>query len=378
MQFIEIGSDRVSVSPSVPTALPAGGFLWCDCPYEDSRQWVEPVQRLTGIQFFEDHLLDAENPHHPSFFDSTHRYELIVFRGLDIKLPGQRRAETSDAILPLRAIRVKTVPSVFFMMPGCLVTIRPPDNPVINNIRDRVLASAGNGQRVPVRPEEVMLRILNGMVDHYLDLRQPLADQLEYWQQQLMNPRRPFRDWMQLLEARSETRKLEQLCEEQLDALQEWRDERLEQIEHAGDLRGSGALAPLSDSLQVRVSDVVGHIGRVLSHARRLEQSVESAVQLHFSATSHRTNDIVRTLTTITAIFMPLNLVTGIFGMNFDAIPGLHSPYGFWGTMGAMLLIVLVLLVLFRRKQYLSDISARSILRSRPSVTGFKPGSDDA
>lgn len=375
VQFVEISTRGVGASGIAPSELPEGGFLWCDCPYEASRQWVETVQRLTGIQFFEDHLLDAENPNHPSFFDSTHRYEIIVFRGLDMALPGQRRAQTNSAILPLRAIRVRTTPSVFFLMPGCLVTVRPPGNTVINGIRERVLASLANGQRVPSCPEELMLRILNGLVDRYLELRQPLAEQLEYWQLQLMNPRKPFRDWTQLLEARGETRRLEQLCEEQLDAIQEWRDERLEHDSQpnsaagthdhqsnatagASDalstgLRPAAALPPLNDTLQVRASDVVSHIGRVLSHARRLEQSVESAVQLHFSATAHRTNEIIRTLTTITAIFMPLTLITGIFGMNFDAIPGLHSPFGFWLTMGAMLSIVLVMLVLFRRKQYL-------------------------
>ena len=61
----------------------------------------------------------------------------------------------------------------------------------------------GNQQRLPSGPEELMLRILNGMVDRYLDLRQPLADQLEYWQQQLLSPRKPFRDWMLLLDARA-------------------------------------------------------------------------------------------------------------------------------------------------------------------------------
>lgn len=367
VQYITVCASTVNTSEVVPARLPESGFVWCDCPYDLTRGWVEPVQALTGIRFFEDHLLDAENPYHPSYFDSTHRYEMIVFRGLDMALPGVRGAQTSEPVLPLQAIRVKTVPTVFFLMPGCLVTVRSPENQVINQVRDRVLVSVQNKQRVPSCPEELMLRMLNGMVDRYLDLRQPLAEQLDYWQHQLLNPRRPFRDWMLLLEARGETRKLEQLCEEQLDAIQEWRDERIEHdVQHnTGDTSGNNVSLPaLSDSLQVRASDVVNHIQRVLNHARRLEASVESAVQLHFSATSHRTNEIMRTLTTITAIFMPLTLITGVFGMNFDAIPGLHSPFGFWLTMAAMLLVVLVMLFVFRRKRYLSRESTG---RSRPT-----------
>ena len=173
----------------------------------------------------------------------------------------------------------------------------------------------------------------------------------------LLDPRRPFRDWLALLEARGELRKLEQLCEEQLDALQEWRDERLEHSVVDGEQLGLGAL---SDTLQVRTSDVVEHIHRVLNHARRLQDSAESAVQLHFSSTAYRTNEVMRTLTTITAIFLPLTLITGIFGMNFESIPGLHSPQGFWLTLGSMLLIAATLLAYFRARRYLSDASSAS------------------
>ena len=72
------------------------------------------------------------------------------------------------------------------------------------------------------------------------------------------------------------------------------------------------------DLLKVRSRDVLEHIERVVHHVRRLEQSTETAVQMHFSAQSNRTNDIMRTLTALTAVFLPLNLIAGIFGMNFE------------------------------------------------------------
>jgi magnesium transporter len=65
------------------------------------------------------------------------------------------------------------------------------------------------------------------------------------------------------------------------------------------------------DLLHVRSRDVLEHIERVVHHVRRLEQSVETAVQMHFSVQGSRTNDIMRTLTVLTAIFLPLNLITG-------------------------------------------------------------------
>jgi magnesium transporter len=343
MRFIALGASGAQSLDEAPAALRDGEFLWCDCHYEEARDWVEPVTRLTGITVFEDHLLDAENRQHPSYFDSTQRYEMIVFRGLAFSIPsGEEVAQ----------IRVRTRPTIFFVFPRCLVTVRAADSRHVPALQERLIAAAQSHQRLPAAPEELMLRLLNAMVDRYLELRQPLTEQLERWQRMLLDPRRPFRDWIALLESRSELRKLEQLCEEQLDALQEWRDERIEQ---SGDAAGEPGLGPFTDAIQVRASDVVEHIHRVLNHARRLQDAVESAVQLHFSSTAYRTNEVMRTLTTITAIFLPLTLITGIFGMNFEAIPGQHSPFGFWITMAAMAVIAVALVGFFRARRYLSE-----------------------
>ncbi|MDP3205934.1 MAG: CorA family divalent cation transporter, partial [Hydrogenophaga sp.] len=98
---------------------------------------------------------------------------------------------------------------------------------------------------------------------------------------------------------------------------------------------------------------------RVVHHVRRLEQNADTAVQMHFSAQSNRTNDIMRTLTALTAIFLPLNLIAGIFGMNFQFIPLLHQQTGFWWALGSMALTAAVLGVLFWRKRYLVRSSGR-------------------
>jgi Mg2+ and Co2+ transporter CorA len=174
-----------------------------------------------------------------------------------------------------------------------------------------------------------MLRLLNAMVDQYLELRQPLSAQLDRWQRALLNPQRAFDDWMALLDARNELLRLERMCEEQHDALQELRDHLVDTYEDRPNGRAK-------DLLLVRVNDVMEHITRVLNHAHRLESSLESAVQIHFSSVAHRTNETMRILTVITALFMPLTLITGIFGMNFNDMPLLKDRAGFWIAMGMM------------------------------------------
>jgi Mg2+ and Co2+ transporter CorA len=63
----------------------------------------------------------------------------------------------------------------------------------------------------------------------------------------------------------------------------------------------------------------------------------------------------MRTLTVLTAIFLPLNLITGFFGMNFDSLPLIHSATGAWTAVGAMAAIGVGLIVYFRRKRYLGS-----------------------
>ena len=108
------------------------------------------------------------------------------------------------------------------------------------------------------------------------------------------------------------------------------------------------------DGLIARARDVIEHIQRVVHHVRRMEQAPKTAVQIHFSAQSHRTNDIMRTLTALTAIFLPLNLIAGIFGMNFEFLPLIHVQQGFWWALATMMLIAACLGVVFWRKRYLA------------------------
>jgi magnesium transporter len=152
-----------------------------------------------------------------------------------------------------------------------------------------------------------------------------------------------------LLDARISLHHLDEICEDQRAAIQDW-IEALAAWEPGEYIDGQRGL----ELLKVRSRDVLEHIERVVHHVRRLEQNAETAVQMHFSAQSNRTNDIMRTLTALTAIFLPLNLIAGIFGMNFEFIPLLHQKSGFWWAMGGMLTIAAALGVVFWRKRYLA------------------------
>jgi Mg2+ and Co2+ transporter CorA len=421
MQLLGFSASQVHALASLDEARDflagnaAARFVWADTPIEElstaPTAWRDSVQALTGAPVLDLHLIDATNPSHPSYFDTTHAYDMVIFRKLTFEtsrliaeaggeaaaasgmaatvatpaaaapeiptIPGQAAAANNQrpaartptpakprryapGFLPALA-KIDTQPVTFFVFDNVLLTVRPAQSRTLDQVRQRLLelcqsprpqpasntrpnghAALVHGIRPPTRPEDLMMRLLNAMVDRYLELRAPLTRQLDRWQRALLNARRSFSSWEGLLDARIELRRLEHLCEEQHDALQEFRDSLLD---NSYSVRSEGAAGAASrdDALLVRINDVMEHISRVLAHARRLEDSIESAVQIHFSSVAHRTNRTMRTLTLITALFMPLTLITGIFGMNFDRMPWLREPQGFWWSLGLMGAVVVVL-----------------------------------
>ena len=368
MEAIHVQSDQALRLDTVPTGPCASGFFWFDLTHEefsaDADGMRDAVAQLTGVRIFDLHLQDAANLQHPSYFETTSDYDMLIFRKLT---PAGDRAVLPltdlEAHPPLarrgrRLQEIITRPVTFFLFDRLLVTVRNASSRTIEQVRTRLLEFKARPAltpaldsreaaltRLPQRPEDLLLRLLNGMVDRYLDLRQPLTERLDRWQHELLDPRRPFNDWGALLDARIEIRRLENLCEEQHDALQELRDAYLEETPEPQQ----------SDAYLVRIADVIEHIQRVLSHARRLETSVETAVQLHFSATAHRTNQVVRALTVIASVFAPLTLISGVFGMNFEHMPLLKDRDGFWWTIFGMLALAAVMLLYFALNRVLSD-----------------------
>jgi len=319
MQRLLIANGRPLAPLAEGAPIDDDGFVWIDGTHDEIDQIAQEIAALTGQPLFENHLLDAHNLGHPSFFDSTSEYELIVFRALV--------ANEED-------VRITTLPVFVFRFERLIATVHAPGFRVSSQVRERLATHPG---RPPRSTDEIAHRMLSGVVDAFLDLRPVLSKRMERWQRELFDPRRPFKDWYGLLGHRNEIRTLEFLAEGQLDTVREWRDARFEEM---------------NTELQVRLADLVEHIERVRDHARRIDNQIESAVQFHFSAVSHRTSEVMRTLTVITAIFMPLTLITGIFGMNFELIPGLHSGHGFWITLVAMGAIVLGMLAWFRYRRW--------------------------
>jgi len=361
MRVFHISGDQLNELSALPEQLPAGGYLWLSSARREFEvntvNLQAALQRWTGGQLVDLHVADLVNNQLPSHFDYTSWYDMLVFRRL---AAGGGTApmfvdDTSGTLTSARAAlaAIDTSPVGFALFDRVLVTVHPTDCQVreffANRLKQQVQSADIRGNaRLPSNPADLMLRMVNHMVDGYLELRRLLTRQLTYLQKELFKPSGRFDTWEVLLESRNALHLLEDICEDQRSALVEWIDALDEWPQPANPADGRER-----ELLRVRSRDVLEHIERVLTHVRRLESSSEAAVQMHFAAQSNRTNTIMRTLTVLTAIFLPLNLVTGFFGMNFEGLPLIHSARGFWIIFGIMLVLGFGLSVFFWRKRYI-------------------------
>ena len=360
MRIFHITGDQYSELETFPAALPPTGYVWIASARRAFEVQVAEVQaalqRWTGGQLFDLHVSDLLNNQLPSNFDYTSLYDLLVFRrlaagaGTERLFIDENRSTLASARAALAAI--DTSPVGFAVFDRVLVTVHPNDCQVrdffVQRLQIQAATDSRGGGRTPNGPADLMLRMVNHMVDSYLELRRLLTRQLEFLQQQLFDPHGGIDVWRMLLESRNALHQLEDICEDQRAAIVEWIDALDEWPEAANaDARRDREL------LRVRSRDVLEHIERVLTHVRRLQNSAETAVQMHFSAQSHRTNETMRALTALTALFLPLNLVTGFFGMNFEGLPLIHSRVGFWVIFMLMFALGIGMSVLFLRKRYL-------------------------
>lgn len=370
MRVFHIGSGSAIEQAGLPQQLPTGGHVWIACTRQELQDQLSTIQAtlqaLCGLQLVDLHVSDLLNAQLPSHFDYTSQYDLLVFRRLATGsganggnshdgAPARPHKRSGPPILK----RIDTSPVGFAVFERVLLTVHPADCAARDAYAMRLLQSGGSdirtaSSRLPVSPADLMLRLVNQMVDGFLELRRELTRQLDHWQTELLNPRTRFSNWAALLEARLALHHLDDICEDQRAAVQDW-IEVVKTWPEAADPTTQRE----HDLLLVRSRDLLEHIERVVHHVRRLEQSAETAVQMHFSAQSNRTNEIMRTLTVLTAIFLPLNLIAGIFGMNFDFIPLLHHSAGFWWAMGSMTLTAVTLTLYFWRKRYLERTSGR-------------------
>ena len=99
-------------------------------------------------------------------------------------------------------------------------------------------------------------------------------------------------------------------------------------------------------------SDVYDHVAHLIDSLDTYKDLTSSLLDIHINAMNTRMNEVMKVLTVISTIFMPLTFIVGVYGMNFKYLPELNWQYGYFGVWVVMALIVIGMLMFFRQKKW--------------------------
>ena len=101
--------------------------------------------------------------------------------------------------------------------------------------------------------------------------------------------------------------------------------------------------------------DIYDHLLRISDLSENYRDLVAGLFEIHFSVIANKTNDVIKFLTIFSSIILPLSLIAGIYGMNFDNMPELKTRNGYFITLGAMFFVTVGLLLYFWRKGWIFE-----------------------
>ena len=117
------------------------------------------------------------------------------------------------------------------------------------------------------------------------------------------------------------------------------------------------------------VRDLYDHLNRMVALCDSYHQLLESAMQSYRSALDDRLNDMLRTLTVVSAVLLPVSVAAGLWGMNFVMIPGAEDPNGFWWLLAASGALIVAMLGWFTAVGWIGGRAERRAERRRHALT---------
>ncbi|WP_276365965.1 magnesium/cobalt transporter CorA [Chryseolinea sp. H1M3-3] len=99
-------------------------------------------------------------------------------------------------------------------------------------------------------------------------------------------------------------------------------------------------------------ADVYDHVAHLIDSLETYKDLTSSLLDIHINAMNTRMNEVMKVLTVISTIFMPLTFIVGVYGMNFEYLPELQWRWGYYIVWGVMLAIVVAMLLFFKRKKW--------------------------
>ncbi len=216
-----------------------------------------------------------------------------------------------------------------------LLTFQEREEDIFNPLRQRLRNRKGHIRRLGA--DYLAYALMDSVVDQYFRILESLGEQLETLNEELI--RQPGPGALNRIHTlRNEIIYLRKSI---------W---PLREV--AGSLQRGTAFF-ITDATRLYLRDLHDHIIYIMDTVENYREVLSGMLDIYLSSISFHINSQMKVLSIFAALFLPLTFVTGIYGMNFEYMPGLGNPDGFWLTLGAMGIIAGTMVAFFWRKHWL-------------------------
>lgn len=290
-------------------------LIWADFSGGDVTSEAATLKQVFGLH--ENAIEDAQRNRHPPKFERYQGFTFLLLKGLD-----------------KQADEFGTIQIAFFLSDTFLVTRHAEQSISLDALWDLLEADPAPFREGTARLFTIATRRI---VDRYLRVLLRLEDRLEELEQEMRH--RPNDDVLTELSGyKSDLKRVTRIFA--------YHDRIFGQLrQHASDL--------FKGDLVHDINDVYDRMERAASLASLYHGLASDLMDSYISIASHRLNGIMKILTIITAIFVPLSFIAGLYGMNFEHMPELHYRYAYFLVLGVMAAVVVLLLGVFRRNRWL-------------------------
>ncbi len=221
------------------------------------------------------------------------------------------------------------------LFPKIVITFEEGGIDVFAAVRDRIRMGKG---RIRQRGTDYLLyALLDAVVDGYLVTLAELGERIESMEEEIVTDPGPYR-LNAIHTLRTQIASLRRIV---------W---PLREVIHSLD-RGAPALFDESTTIYVR--DLYDHTMHVVDTIETFRDTLSGMLDVHLSSVSQRMNEVMKVLTIIATIFIPITFIAGVYGMNFQYMPELEFPWAYPTALGVMLAVAVGMIVYFRKKQWL-------------------------
>jgi magnesium transporter len=224
---------------------------------------------------------------------------------------------------------------------NCLITFQEREGDVFDPIRDRLKKNKGRIRKMGV--DYLAYSLIDSVIDNYFTLLEKFGDHIELLEKELAE--KP---------TERSLRKIHSLKRELIIMRRSvW---PLRDVIHALE-REEGDL--ISKDTVVYLRDLYDHTVRVMDAVETYRDMVSGLLELYMSSISNRMNEIMKVLTIIATIFIPLTFIAGVYGMNFNTsdsplnMPELNWYWGYPFAWGLMLISAFIMFLYFKKKKWI-------------------------